>query len=129
MTAYGLIKTLRVFIPAMCMVGFVSCGQHGVSSPQTRLRVAVGQIKEVNLPASSDSTRQLVATSDNSEIVEVSPKEAATNATGTVKSLTNIFLIKGVTVGTARVVFTEKQDNIPGPGPIRKAYSVRVTDK
>lgn len=125
----GLSKATKFFIPAMCMVGFIACGQHGVSGPQTRLRVAVGQIKEVTLSASSDSTRQLVATSDNSEIVDVSPKEVATAATGTVKSPTNTFLIKGVTVGTARVVFTETQANTPGPGPIRKAYSVRVTDE
>ena len=125
--AYGLIKPMNLFSLALCMAGLLACGQHGVSGSQTRLRVAIGQIKEVTLSAPADSTHQLVGTSDNSEIVEVSLKEAVSAQTGAVKSPSNTFLIKGVTAGTARVVFTENQTHTPGPGPIRKAYSVQVT--
>ena len=92
------------------------------------MRVAVGQIKEISLPAPGDSTVQLIGTSDNSEVVDVSPKQSASE-TSAPKLNTMIFLIKGVTVGTAKVIFSEKQTGGSGTDRIVRTYVVQVSTK
>lgn len=92
------------------------------------MRVAVGQIKEIMMPAPGDSTVQVVGTSDNSEVVDVSPKQLAAE-TSVPKSANTIFLIKGVTVGTAKVVFSEKQTGSSGTERVLRTYVVQVATK
>lgn len=79
-----------------------------------------------------DTTWQLTATSDNQEVVDVSrkPKTPTTGSEPkTADSGSATFLIKGVTVGTANVVFSEKQIGADGDGQVRKSYVVSVTSK
>jgi hypothetical protein len=97
-----------------------------------KLQLTVGDIKELTMDTRTDTTWQLVATSDNQEVVDVSRKPTAgTTGTGTDPIATGpaVFLIKGVTVGTARVVFAEKQMGTDGTGRVKKAYNVTVTTK
>lgn len=89
----------------------------------------VGDIKEVSVATRPDTTWQLTATSDNQEVVDVSRKPA-TPTTGsqpkTADSGSATFLVKGVTVGTANVIISEKQVGMDGNGRVRKSYVVTV---
>ena len=89
------------------------------------MRLSVGEVREVTLPEPGNKTAELIGTSDNSEIVDVTPKPAPAES-GTSPARPTTFLIKGVTAGTARVVFSEKQPDDAGPGKVVKTYSVRV---
>ena len=96
------------------------------------MRLTVGDIKEVSINARPDSTNQLTATSDNQEVVDVSRKLTdATSPNGPQLSTAGptVFLIKGVTAGTAKVVFSEKPTGAEGTGRVRKAYVVTVVTK
>jgi hypothetical protein len=102
------------------------------SAKGQRMRLTVGDIKEVSINARPDSTNQLTATSDNQEVVDVSRKQTdATAPNGPQLSTAGptVFLIKGVTVGTAKVVFSEKPTGAEGTGRVRKAYVVTVVTK
>lgn len=110
------------------MVGLTACSQGAQPGGQRRMRVDVGQIKEISLPAPGDSTVQLIGTSDNSEVVDVSPKQLAAQ-TSVAKSDNAVFLIKGVTVGTAKVVFSEKQTGGSGTDRVVRTYVVQVSTK
>jgi hypothetical protein len=133
------------FIVSICLVAlgnlflleFTACtglqgSQSGRPGDQAkRIRVAVGEIKEVNLDR-QDTTLQLVGTSDNTEIVEIEQQKLALAGTHTRKrhsSGTVVFLIKGVTNGTAKVVISEKRSDEEGEGRIRRTYSVAVFTK
>lgn len=102
------------------------------STTGQRMRLSVGDIKEVTLSARPDSTNQLTATSDNQEVVDVSRKPTdatAPNGPQLSTAAPVVFLIKGVTAGTARVVFSEKPVGGEGTGRVRKAYIVTVATK
>lgn len=102
------------------------------SNKGQKLRLTVGDIKELPIFILPDTTRQITATSDNQEVVDVSRKPTvATTGNGTNSPSTGsvIFLIKGVTAGTAKVVFLEKQTGADGSGRVRKAYVVTVVTK
>lgn len=102
------------------------------SAKGQRMRLMVGDIKEVTINARPDSTNQLTATSDNQEVVDVSRKPTdATAPNGPQLSTAGpvVFLIKGVTAGTARVVFSEKPIGAEGTGQVRKTYVVTVATK
>ncbi|GAB3219590.1 hypothetical protein [Spirosoma arcticum] len=102
------------------------------STKGQRLRLTVGDIKEVSIDARPDSTNQLTATSDNQEVVDVSRKPTDTTAPNGPQLSTagpTVFLIKGVTAGTARVVFSEKPVGEDGTGRVKKAYVVTVVNK
>lgn len=118
----------QLFFAILLMISLLACTQGGQSGGQKRIRVDVGQIKEISLPAPSDSTVQVVGTSDNSEIVDVSPKQSAAEAS-VPKSDNMIFLIKGVTVGTAKVIFSAKQTGSPGADRVVRTYVVQVATK
>lgn len=89
------------------------------------MNLSVGEVREVTLPEPGSKTAELIGTSDNSEIADVTPKPA-TPVTGTSPTMPTTFLVKGVTVGTVRVVFSEKQPGDAGPGKAVKSYQVRV---
>ncbi|MBO0949011.1 hypothetical protein J2I46_10485 [Fibrella sp. HMF5405] len=97
-----------------------------------KLRLNVGDIQEVTINTRADTTWQLAATSDNQEVVDVSRKQTMTSTgsgSASVQARRAVFLIKGVTAGTARVVFTEKQAGANGDGQLKKTYVVTVTSK
>lgn len=97
-----------------------------------RMRLTVGDISEVTISARADTTWQLTATSDNQEVVDVSRKSTDTVAPNSPQLTMDrpvVYLIKGVTAGTARVVFSEKPVGEDGSGRVRKAYVVTVMNK
>ena len=118
----------QLFLMALLMVSSLACSQNGQAGGPRRMQVAVGQIKEISMTAPNDRTVRLIGTSDNSEIVDVSPKQSATEA-NTATSDNAIFLIKGVTVGTAKVVFSEKQTGGAGTERVVRTYVVQVATK
>lgn len=96
------------------------------------MRLAVGDISEVTITARADTTWQLTATSDNQEVVDVSRKptdSVAPNTSQLTAERPAVYLIKGVTAGTARVVFSEKPVGEDGSGRVKKAYVVTVVNK
>lgn len=98
------------------------------------MRLNVGDIKELTMATRVDTTWQLSATSDNQEVVDVSRKPTiagAGNNRGTDPTAMGdaVFLIKGVTIGTANVVFSEKQVGTDGAGRVKKTYRVTVVSK
>lgn len=109
----------------------MACSASQPTGAKQRIRLEVGQIREISVPRRGDSSWQLVGTSDNQEVVEVSRPELAP-AVDTLKR-TNagpaVFQLKGVTVGTANVIFSEKQASDPGNGQVKKTYIVQVVSK
>ena len=114
------------------MMALVACSQSNqMAGSKKKLRVAVGEIKEVTIARSGDGATELVGTSDNQEIVEVSRRELAP-ALDTLKrsdSSPTVFQIKGVTVGQANVVFSTKPMQATGSGTPVRTYVVQVTAK
>ncbi len=101
------------------------------SGDQKRLRISVGEIKDVSLSIRGDGSSELVGTSDNQEVVEVSRQQLAPavdtlNRNNTVPT---IFQIKGITVGTANIIFAKKPLGRTGPGDVVRTYIVQVTAK
>ncbi len=89
----------------------------------------VGEIKEISV-APTDTALAMTGISDNSEVVDVSAKQATgTGLTNTTTAGQSTFLIKGVTIGTARVVFSEKRPGTAGEGLVRRSYVVQVVSK
>ncbi|MBD2704889.1 hypothetical protein IC229_29930 [Spirosoma sp. BT702] len=95
------------------------------------MRVMVGEIKEVSLPAQGDGRTELIGTSDNQEVVEVSRQQLApaVDTLSRSKSGPTVFQIKGVTSGTANVVFSARPLNQSGNGQPVRTYVVRVVAK
>lgn len=117
----------------MLMIGLLSCTQTSQPSTgsQKTLHVSVGEIKDVTLSKGGNGSWELIGTSDNQEVVEVSRRNLAP-AVDTLKRDTTgpmIFQIKGVTVGTANVVFTRKTIGATGNGEAVRTYVVQVTAK
>lgn len=108
-------------------LGLAGCaGSH----PQ-KLRLHVGEIQEVTLRAPADTSRRLLATSENPEVVDVSRKQSVAEgvAPASAPSGGQTYLVKGVTAGTVRVIFSEKSPGQPGPGRVRRAYRVEVVNE
>ncbi len=116
-----------------CLFALMSaCTASRESTKGQKLRLSVGEIKEVNLATRADTTWQITATSDNQEVVDITrkPPIATTgNGTNTLPTGLAVFLIKGVTIGTAQVVFSEKQMGADGTGRVKKTYRVTVVSK
>lgn len=116
-----------------CLLALLTACTTNRSSLATgpKIRLQVGDIKEVTMATRADTTWQLTATSDNQEVVDVSRKQPIAGPGGSTASAPGpaIFLIKGVTVGTARVVFSEKQLGATGDGQVKKTYTIIVSSK
>lgn len=119
---------------ALVLNGLLACapnGQPGTSTRPTKLRLFVGEIKEISFPTPTDSSAQVLATSENPEVVDVSRRETinegAIPSTGPTSKLN--FLLKGVTAGKVRVLFSEKPAGSQDPERIRKTYLVEVVTK
>lgn len=92
------------------------------------MKVAVGEIKEVTLSARSP----IVGTSENQEVVDVSLKplsSADSTALGQGTAVPMVFLIKGVTIGSARVLLSEKATGDAAKGQTRRTYNVQVVSR
>jgi hypothetical protein len=104
-----------------------SCNRQGNTSASAlkpkNIRLVVGKIREVRMPVPADTTIQLVASSENNEIVDVSKQTPGQPATE------EVFLIKGVTPGTVKVTFARKKINEEGAGDITHMYQVRVVNR
>ncbi|GAB3991863.1 hypothetical protein GCM10028807_23220 [Spirosoma daeguense] len=113
--------------------GLLSCSQSSqpTNGPTQRLRVEVGEIKEVSLPARGDGSSELIGASDNQEVVEVSRQQLAPPVDTLRRDTTKptVFQIKGVTAGTANVVFSARPLNQSGAGQPIRTYVVRVVAK
>lgn len=129
-TSHRAPKTAGAFVLFWLVFACISCNKGSLpsSGPQKKLRVSVGEIKEVSLSTESDGVAELIGTSDNQEVVEVSrPQLAPAVDTLTHKKSPMVFQIKGVTVGTANVIFTTKPLNQAGSGQTIRTYIVQVT--
>ncbi len=115
------------------MLGLIACSQTGQpdSGSKRRLRVSVGEIKDISLPTTGDGSLELIGASDNQEVVEVSRQQLApaVDTLSRTNSGPTVFQIKGVTVGTANVVFSTKPMNQAGSGQTIRTYVVQVTAK
>ncbi|WP_240625803.1 hypothetical protein [Spirosoma pollinicola] len=125
--------TAKSMVFAGLLIGLFACShssQPGGGS-QKKLRVSVGEIKEISLSDRGDSGSELTGTSDNQEVVEVSRQQLAPAVDTLSRNKTGptVFQIKGVTVGTANVVFSTKPMNQAGTGQTVRTYVVQVTAK
>ncbi|RIV23844.1 hypothetical protein DYU11_12835 [Fibrisoma montanum] len=126
---------MKQIVYTLLIAGLSACatGKNGNENTgrQQRLRVAVGEIKEIRLASQGDSTIQLIGSSDNTEVVEVSRRQLAPPVDTLTRDNSGpaIFEIKGVTTGTAKVVFSEKRAGEQGSGQPRKTYVVQVVTK
>ncbi len=112
------------------LIGLTACSPKQPSGPTKRMRLQVGEITEIRVARPTDRTAVLTGTSDNSEIVDVSLKQTVAAETGATPSADQVvYLIKGITVGTARVVFSEKRADGSGTGHVQKTYVVQVSSK
>lgn len=99
-----------------------------------KLRLEVGDVKEVRLASPKDTNTRLFGTSENQEVVDVSLKQLTPTDVNALnlkpsESVPAVFQIKGITAGTARVVLSEKQPGTDGAQKIRKTYTVEVVAK
>jgi hypothetical protein len=127
---------LNPLLPAILLFTILAaCGGSGSSASSgkaKRLRLAVGQIKEVDFRLGPDTTLHLYSSSDNKEIVDVSGAESAPEdvavrpAKGDDRA---VFYIKGISPGRAGVVFSEKKTGQEGPGRTLSTYAVEVVSK
>ncbi|GAB3780279.1 hypothetical protein GCM10028818_32230 [Spirosoma horti] len=121
---------MLVFCLAASLFACSKSSQSGTGS-QKKLRVSVGEIKEISVPSRGDNSVELIGTSDNQEVVEVSRQQLAP-AVDTLKRTgggPTVFQIKGVTVGTANVIFSAKPMNATGSGQPLRTYVVQVVAK
>jgi hypothetical protein len=109
--------------------GLSNKGGYTFSENSKRLNLEVGDIKEITVKSSRDSTWQIIGASDNKEIVDVTSKQDPSEETTTNKIPDNgslTFLVKGVTNGRIRIIFSEKRIGETGSGRILKTYLVDV---
>ncbi|MGF7218212.1 hypothetical protein GGR92_004389 [Spirosoma lacussanchae] len=119
------------FCQLVCTIAVITslaaCRMGAGSGSARPMKVAVGAIQEVTLTGKS-----VVGTSDNQEVVDVTTKplsSADSSAQAQGKAVATTFLIKGVTVGTARVVFAEQAADSSPDGRVRQTYAVQVVSQ
>jgi hypothetical protein len=126
---------LRFILVTFLLSGLYACGSvsnkgdYTFSEKARRIKLGIGEIKEITINSQRDSTWQVIGSSENKEIVDVTSKQDPSEETATTNiphngSLT--FMVKGVTTGKIRVVFAEKKKAESGPGRILKTYLVDV---
>jgi hypothetical protein len=124
-------KAILTLLIGLTVAGLNACHSNKSLGKQQRIRLKVGEIKEISMPGRGDNAMQLIGTSDNQEVVEVSRQQLApaVDTLARSKASPTIFQLKGVTVGTANVIFSEKQPNDQGNGQAVKTYVVQVISK
>src|SRR5438128_1142518 len=77
--AFNRLKTATQLAFFGLIIAFVSCRQSNLSGGGSlkKIQVSVGEIKEISLPGRGDGTSELIGTSDNQEVVEVSRQQLA----------------------------------------------------
>lgn len=113
------------------LVGLSGCSPKSQSNKGTRMRLAVGEIKEVTIDRLGGNV-SITGTSDNQEVVDVSQRAFTAADSSALKqgnAVPTVFLIKGVTIGTARVVLSEKTADQTKDSWVRRAYVVQVVSK
>ncbi|GAB3033159.1 hypothetical protein [Spirosoma pulveris] len=122
----------QLFI-TLFIFGLAACNRSGQSDAgaKKRMQVSVGEIKEVSLPNRGDAGSELIGTSDNQEVVEVSRRQLApaVDTLNRANAGPTVFQIKGVTVGTANVTFATRPMTASGNGQTIRTYVVQVTAK
>lgn len=91
------------------------------------MRLAVGEVKEVTVSGKVP----IQSTSDNQEVVDVSQKPLSrsdSSALAQGNTVAMVFLIKGVTAGSARVLLSEPSSGNTTGSRLRKAYRVQVAN-
>jgi hypothetical protein len=126
-------QTAKLILLTFLTASLIACtksNQPG-SGSQKRLRVSVGEIKEISVPNRGDGSSELIGTSDNQEVVEVSRRQLApaVDTLNRNNAGPTVFQIKGVTAGTANVVFSTKPLSQPGSGQTIRTYVVQVVAK
>ncbi|GAB3723640.1 hypothetical protein [Spirosoma lituiforme] len=101
--------------------------QPGVGSSK-KLQISIGEIKEIEIPGPGNNSLDLIGTSDNQEVVDVSRQQMASAVDTSKHTGTGpvVFQIKGITAGTANVVFSTKPTNTVGSGQPVHTYTVQV---
>jgi hypothetical protein len=129
---------LRVLLLFLFISGICACGNpaqkdaYTFSEKARRIKLNVGDIKEITMTSQKDSSWTMVGSSENKEIVDVTSKEDPSEETTTATIPDNgslVFLVKGVTNGSVRVTFAEKRKGETGPGRTLKTYLVDVVSK
>lgn len=126
-------QVARFFLLIILIVQASACNRQGTSTTENaaqkprNIRLVAGEIKEVRLPVPADTTFQLVASSENNEIVDVSKQ--TDEQTQTQRPEKETFLIKGITPGTVKVTFSRKKVDEEGAGDVTQTYLVRVVSK
>lgn len=119
-------------IPPRCLAVALGLGLVACAGSQPKgLRLHAGEIKEITLRAPADTSRRLLATSENPEVVDVSRKQAVAEGppSPAAPAGPQTYLLKGVTAGTVRVVFSEKSPGEKGQGRVRRTYRVEVVNE
>lgn len=113
---------------ALLAAALVGCSPRAaVSNHQLRLRV--GEVREIAVPRPADTSLRLQASTDNPEVADVSPHPAPVGEPqsgekpGWLK-----FLVKGVTAGKVRVVFSEKTNGLEVRDRVAQIYLVEVVN-
>ncbi len=126
-------KVTKQIVLFWFMFSLLACSQTGQpsSGDQKKLRISVGEIKDLSLSSRGDGSSELIGTSDNQEVVDVSRQQLAPAVDTLNRNNTGptIFQIKGITAGTANVVFSKKPSGGTGPGEVVRTYVVQVTAK
>jgi hypothetical protein len=134
----AMINLLRFTCILFLVTGLYACGGlsdkggYTFSEKHKRIKLGIGEIKEVTLTSQRDSSWTMIGSSENKEIVDVTSKEDPSEETTTTTipdkgSL--VFLVKGVTNGRVRINFAEKRKGETGPGRTLKTYMVDVVSK
>jgi hypothetical protein len=108
------------------LAGALPACTRNAGSAGKKLRLHVGEVREITLRAPADTALRLRADSENKEVVDVSERETVAT---TPSSKRSTFLFKGVTAGSARVVVAEKPAFGAGPDRVRRAYRVEVVNR
>jgi hypothetical protein len=121
--ALGLSLSISLLISTSACTSTKSAGR------QKQVQLSVGSIKEITVPRQGNSAWQLIGTSDNQEVVDVSRRELAPAVDTLRRQPTGpaVFQLKGITAGTANVTFSEKNPDEAGNGKTIRTYVVRVT--
>lgn len=119
---------LRLVLPiSFALGGLAACT---ATRPQ-KMRLHVGEIKEITRRTPTDTSRRLLATSENPEVADVSRQQAVAEGVtpSAAPAARQTFLLKGVTADRVRVVFSEKTKTLQAQDWIRKTYLVEVVNE
>ena len=134
LTLKNLIRFATLPLGLICLISYLSgcsTGNLATSGTTKKMSIAVGDIREISLPGGGDGSMELIGTSDNQEIVDVSRRELAP-AVDTLKRTDTgptVFQIKGITAGKANVVFSKKALGATGNVQPVRTYVVQVNAK